>query len=223
MTADRRTIHQLRGVASKLTGDAELQKDLLQEMFVHLFRIQNSQPAKTPSWYVKSCEFHARNYLRRGRSIDSFKRARNAIPLDAPRIDPIDPLDLRSEIIANDIIDLILPHLTDTQQRVFFLLLQGLGVREVARALGVSHPAIVKQRRKIALLASTLLKESGDMRRLATRNRISAFRGARWPSGMYGVWATRASNHLAERRPCAPASEQIVNESKRVNYKEVQL
>jgi RNA polymerase sigma factor (sigma-70 family) len=169
MMVDNHVLRQLHGVAAKLTSDAELQKDLLQEMLVHLLKVRICHPAETPSWYIKSCEFHARNYLRLGRSIDSLKRARNGVPLDAVRagdferfgggIDPVDPLDFHGELMANDIIDLVLPHLTEAQQRILALLMQGFGVREIARELHVSHPAVVKQRKKIARLMRTLLEE----------------------------------------------------------------
>ncbi len=72
MTGESRIVRQLRGVAAKLSADTELQKDLLQEMFIHLVRIEAELPGHTPSWYIKSCEFHARNYLKHGRSVDSL-------------------------------------------------------------------------------------------------------------------------------------------------------
>jgi RNA polymerase sigma factor (sigma-70 family) len=210
VTGDNHIVLQLRGVALKLTSDAELRKDLLQEMFVHLFKVRTCQPAKTSSWYVKSCEFHARNYLKLGRSIDSLKRARNGVPLDTAHgkdadwigsvFEPIDPLDLRSELITKDIIDLVLPHLTDTQQRILFLLLQGFGVREVARELGISHPAVVKQRKKIARLVSALLDESSGPPRAGQSIEQQIFGVRAGHRGCTGFLATRAPDHFARRR-----------------------
>ena len=169
MTGESRVVQQLRGVAGKLTGDVELQKDLLQEMFIHLVRVEVDLPGHTPSWYIKSCEFHARNYLKHGRSVDSLKRARNLVPLrqnyeDAEGhvfcvVDAVDPLDAFAEVTTNDIIRLVVPHLSETQQEILFLLLKGLGVREIARELGVTHPAVIKHRRKIARLMSTFMDE----------------------------------------------------------------
>ena len=37
--AENRIVKRLRGVAGKLTSDPELQKDLMQEMFIHLLRV----------------------------------------------------------------------------------------------------------------------------------------------------------------------------------------
>ena len=182
MTGHSRVVKQLRGVAAKLTNDVELQKDLLQEMFIHLVRIEVELPGHTTSWYIKNCEFHARNYLKHGRSVDSLKRSRNLISLgrtyeDADGhvfyvVDAVDPFDAFAEVTTNDIVELVVPQLNDTQRRILRLLLNGLGVREIAREMGVSHPAIIKHRRKIARLMSTLLDDGGT--NLAAANRSVA-------------------------------------------------
>lgn len=171
MTGESRVVRQLRGVASKLTWDCELQKDLLQEMFIHLVRVEAEQPGHTPSWYIKSCEFHARNYLKHGRSVDSLKRSRNLISLgqtyeDADGhvfcvIEAVDPIDAFAEVMANDIVELVVPQLNETQREVLYLLMKGMGVREIGREMGVSHPAVIKHRRKIARLISSFLDEAG--------------------------------------------------------------
>ena len=162
-------VRQLRGVAAKLTWDLELQKDLVQEMFIHLVRVEEDLPGHTPSWYVKSCEFHARNYLKHGRSVDSLKRARNLVSLGQTYadtdgdvfcvVDAADPLDALAEVMTNDIVRLVVPHLSEIQQETLFLLMKGMGVREIARELGITHPAVIKQRRKIARLMSSFMDE----------------------------------------------------------------
>lgn len=170
MTEDHRIVKQLRGVAAKLTGDLDLQKDLMQEMFIHLVRVEAELPGHTSSWYIKGCEFHARDYLDRGRSIDSIKRQKNLVPLGQSDdddgsvclcLDAVDPLDLRSELITRDIVDLLVLQLTDMQQTILFLLMHGFGVREIARELRVSHPTVIKHRKKIARSASALLVDAG--------------------------------------------------------------
>jgi len=172
---ENKIVRQLHGIASKLTGDAELQKDLMQEMFVHLIRVQTSEAGQTSSWYMKSCEFHARNYLKQGRSIDSIKRARNGVPYDETPSDdgehfshgtcpvpPVTQIEIQGEIITNDIVNLIVPRLSDTQQQILFLLLKGCGVRETAREIGITHPAVIKHRKKIARIAREFLHDPGD-------------------------------------------------------------
>jgi len=173
VTGENRVVRQLRGVAAKLTGDVELQKDLLQEMFIHLVRVEVELPGHTPSWYIKSCEFHARNCLKHGRSVDSLKRARNLVPLgqtdnDADEhvfcmVDAIDPLDAFAELMTNDVVRLVAPHLSEAQQKTLFLLLKGMGVREIARELGITHPAVIKHRRKIAQLMSSFMNEQATV------------------------------------------------------------
>jgi DNA-binding NarL/FixJ family response regulator len=173
MTGENRTVRQLRGVACKLTSDVELQKDLMQEMSVHLVRVEAELPGRTPSWYVKSCEFRARNYLKHGRSVDSHKRASRLIPLGQTYedsdgqvfcfFDAVDPIDVQGEMMTKDIIDLVMPQLSDRQREIFRLLMKGLGVRQVARELRMTHPAVIKHRRKIARIARELLQESEDL------------------------------------------------------------
>ena len=170
---ENKIVRQLHGIASKLTGNAELQKDLMQEMFVHLVRVQSAEAGQTPSWYMKSCEFHARNYLKLGRSIDSIKRARNGVPYDETPSDDgehfsngtypvqsVGQIEIQGEIITNDIVNVIVPRLSDTQQQILFLLLKGCGVRETAREIGITHPAVIKHRKKIARIAREFLQES---------------------------------------------------------------
>jgi DNA-binding CsgD family transcriptional regulator len=169
MTVDHRIVRTLRGVAARLTPEFDLQKDLMQEMFIHLVRVEADRPGRTLSWYLQSCQLYAGNYLARGRSVDSIKRGHNLVPVGqsdedgiSPGIDPADPIDLRSELIVRDIVDQLVPQLTGVQQQILFLLMHGFGVREVARQLRVSHPTIIKHRKRIARIASALLADAGS-------------------------------------------------------------
>jgi len=138
-----RIIKQLHGIAARLTGDLDLQKDLMQEMFIHLVQVEADRPGQTLSWYLQGCQFRARGYLDRGRSINSFKRGNDLVPLDQGDDDgdgnlgvwpeASDPNDLQSEMIARDIVDLLIPQLTDMQQEILFLLMHGFGMCEIAR------------------------------------------------------------------------------------------
>lgn len=164
---ENQIVRQLHGIAGKLTADPELQKDLMQEMFVHLVRIQTAEAGQTLSWYLKSCEFHGRNYLKLGRSIDSLKRAGNGVLYDEiPDGDgtaataPAPSVEIQGELITNDIVNRILPQLSDMQQQILFLLMKGCGVRETGREVGITHPAVIKHRKKIARIARGLLQES---------------------------------------------------------------
>jgi DNA-directed RNA polymerase specialized sigma24 family protein len=170
-------VRQLQGIAEKLTADPDLQKDLMQEMFVHLVRIQTAEAGQTLSWYLKSCEFHARNYLKPGRRIDSLKRSGNGVPdEEAPAVDNGEPrgngaayspaavaVEIQGERITNDIVNRIVPRLSDMQQQILFLLMKGCGVRETGREVGITHPAVIKHRKKIARVARELLRESAGL------------------------------------------------------------
>jgi DNA-directed RNA polymerase specialized sigma24 family protein len=153
---ENQIVRQLHGIAGKLTADPDLQKDLMQEMFVHLVRIQTAEAGRTLSWYLKSCEFHTRTHLKLGRSIDSLKRDGNG----APDASPAFSLEIQGELITNDIVNLILPQLSDMQQQILLLLMKGYGVRETGREVGITHPAVIKHRKKIARIARELLQES---------------------------------------------------------------
>jgi DNA-binding CsgD family transcriptional regulator len=155
-------VRQLHEIAGKLTADPDLQKDLMQEMFVHLVRIQTAEVDQTLSWYLKSCEFHARNYLKPGRNMDPLKRetpGNNGAPDASPALS----IEIQGERITNDIANRILPRLSDMQQQILFLLMKGCGVRETGREVGITHPAVIKHRKKIARVAHELLQESAGM------------------------------------------------------------
>jgi RNA polymerase sigma factor (sigma-70 family) len=169
LTGESRTVEQLRWIAARLSVDRELRKDLMQEMFMHLVQQEANRPGQTRSWYIQSCRFRARTYLNHGRSVDSIKRGKNLVSLGQSDYgddrydfchDLTDPIDLRSELITRDILALLLPHLTDIQQRILFLLMHGFGLREIGREIHISHPMVIKHRKKIALIASDLLTDA---------------------------------------------------------------
>ena len=184
MTGENQTAKQLCGVAAHLTGDRELQKDLVQEMLLHLVRVEKELPGRTVSWYITSCRFHARHYLKRGRSVDSMKRCTNLVPLGEDHddgdggfvrcVDAADPGDAHAEFLMQDIVNLLIVRLTDVQQQILFLLIRGHGVREIGRELSLSHPMISKHRKKIGRVASCLLADSGC---IGSRERLAGFEG----------------------------------------------
>ncbi len=161
-------VKQLRKIATKLTGDPDLQKDLMQEMFLHLVRLQTAEPSQSLGRHLETCGSHARNFINPGREIDSPRpghdeipntrehRANGALASSAPAAQ----IELQGERITLDTINLMLPLLSEMQQQVLSLLMKGYGVRQAARELGVTHPAVIKHRKKIARIARELLPES---------------------------------------------------------------
>jgi hypothetical protein len=172
---ENQIVRQLHGIAEKLTADPDLQNSLMQEMFVHLVRIQTAEAGQPLSWYLKSCEFHARNHLKLGPAVDLVKRNGNgASHQDAPAVVnsgrvngaayvPMDMVvEIQGERITPEVVNRIVPRLSDMQQQILFLLMKGCGVRETGREVGITHPAVIKHRRKIARVAHELLQESAD-------------------------------------------------------------
>jgi DNA-directed RNA polymerase specialized sigma24 family protein len=163
-------VKELQGIATKLTSDPDVQRDLMHEMFLHLIRIRTVDPDRTLSWYLKSCEFHARNFLKPGEHPGSANGAPfDEIMPDGHERHGTDPrtasplvgqIEIQGELITGDVLNLILPLLSDMQQQVLFLLMKGCGVREAGRELGITHPAVIKHRKKIARIAHELLQES---------------------------------------------------------------
>jgi len=163
-------VKELQAIATKLTSDPDVQKDLMREMFLHLVRIRTVDPDRPLSWYLKSCEFHGRNCLEPGGRADAsmnapFGESRPAGPehpgSDARISSPlVGQIKIQGELITSVVLNLILPLLSEMQQQVLFLLMKGCGVREAGRELGITHPAVIKHRKKIARIAHELLQES---------------------------------------------------------------
>jgi hypothetical protein len=163
-------VKELQGIAAKLTSDPDVQKDLMNEMFLHLVHVRTVDPGRALSWYLKSCEFHARNFLKPGEHAGSANDASlDEVALVGhkhPRVDArissplIGQIEIQGELITGDVLNLILPLLSDMQQQVLFLLMKGCGVRQAGRELGITHPAVIKHRKKIARIAHELLQES---------------------------------------------------------------
>ena len=81
----------------------------------------------------------------------------------APGASPALSVEIQGELITNDIVNRILPQLSDMQQQILFLLMKGCGVRETGREVGITHPAVIKHRKKIARVARELLRESAGL------------------------------------------------------------
>src|SRR5215510_1080275 len=72
---DLKTVERLEKLVSRLTSNATLREDLMQEALIHLWLVQQQMPGQTESWYLQNCRYHLQHYLASGRSVDSFKRS----------------------------------------------------------------------------------------------------------------------------------------------------
>ena len=130
---------------------------------IHLWQQELRCPEQSESWYIQSCLFHLRNYVQRGRSLDSprRRRARGSITTFPQRADSTEVETGRDEsplptVCANEILELLLPKLKMREREILRCLAEGLEVGDIARKLRVTRQAVSKQRRKIALIATRL-------------------------------------------------------------------
>jgi len=147
----------------RLTPNAALREDLLQEAMIHLWLTETRRPGQTRSWYLQSCRFHLQHYLNCGRSIDSAKRWRDQLPLNEHSEDEensSEEVDCGNSVVtcvsAREIMAMLTPHLSNLEQAVLDCLADGLGAREIGRKLKLSHTMVIRHRRKIASLLTRL-------------------------------------------------------------------
>ena len=178
----------LARVVRSTTSNPSLKDELLQEALVHAWLIQTRRPGQTRSWYLQSCRFHLRHYLSSGRSIDSPKRRAGRLPLTGDLDDHEDHLNqidsgdsLFGRISARDLISVLSRHLLPPERAVLECLEEGLGAREIARKLKVSHTMVIRRRRKIAALLTRLQTPSLPSSRLT--NGVSRLNGPRRING----------------------------------------
>jgi DNA-directed RNA polymerase specialized sigma24 family protein len=153
----------LAGMVRRLTSNAALRQDLLQEALVHLWLTQSRRPGQTRSWYLQSCKFHLQHYLASGRSIDSAKRRASQLYFgDSPEDGEgfPDEADAGNTVLtwvsAREIMSLLARHLSPSEKAVLDHLANGLGPREIGRELRISHTLVIRHRRRIASLLTRL-------------------------------------------------------------------
>ena len=154
----------LRRIVFKVTADRALHDDLTQEAYIHLWLRETQRPGQTQSWYFQSCRFFLQNHLRTGRSVDSTRHQKVSGALleahgssetsadeSAASDDPVLAL-----VSAREAVRLLEKWLTPPERQILSLLVEGYGVREIAARLDISHTSVIRHRRKIAGLASSL-------------------------------------------------------------------
>ena len=135
----------------------------MQEALIHLWLLEERRPAQSRSWYLQSCKFHLQNFIAAGRSVDSLKRMRGMVSL-SDGDDHVEELisDFYGEsttfahVSARDIMMSLANRLAPFERSVLGYLGEGLHAREIALRLNVTHPTVIKHRRRIAALAIRL-------------------------------------------------------------------
>jgi len=159
---------KLQSIAQKLTSDLCLQEDLVQEMRLHLWQQWQAHPNQTPAWYVQSCQYHARDYLKAGRSIDSKPRegVERVSLWQEDAEGGWEPLPISSEngfedeIIFRDLLAKVRRRLTEKQGRTLDLWLQGYTEKEIGRMERVSRQSIHQQKKRIQEVALGVLADA---------------------------------------------------------------
>jgi RNA polymerase sigma factor (sigma-70 family) len=153
----------LSRIARRMVSNAALHEDLLQEALMHLWLIEARRPGQTRSWYLHSCRFHLQHYLASGRSVDSRKRRHREVRLSFENDEITSMPDhfdadtaFLAQVCAREMMSLLSNQLKPRAQAILTCLSDGMGTREIARKLRISHPTVIKYRRKIAALALKL-------------------------------------------------------------------
>jgi RNA polymerase sigma factor (sigma-70 family) len=158
----------LVAIASKLTRDKTLREDLRQEMSLHLYEEWQKNPDHTCSWYAQQCHYHAIDYLKKGKSIDSKQREgveRHALQHEGPdgtleSLPMIVPHDFEVELMHRECLRHLVRKLTEQQQKLVDYLLQGHTEQEIGAMQGVSQQAIHQQWKSIQRIAWGILRNA---------------------------------------------------------------
>ena len=140
----------------------------MQEALIRFWQMQESNRGQTKAWYVQNCRFHLLHYLAAGRSIDSPKRRASQVTPEheEEEFDLIESLPgndgVVDDVSARDIFTTLSKSLSEKEKRVLHWFAEGLGTCEIAKRLGISHPMVIKHRRKIATFAKQLLGTCED-------------------------------------------------------------
>ena len=160
---DLETLEQLGKVVVRLTTNLALREDLMQEALIHLWQVQEQTPGQTKNWYLQNCRFHLLHYLALGRSVDSPKRRASQVYPSDQREDSDGWLErfesaesVLQDVSARDILAALSKLLSDREMSILQWLSEGVGTREIAKRLGISHPMVIKLRRKIATFAKKI-------------------------------------------------------------------
>jgi DNA-directed RNA polymerase specialized sigma24 family protein len=161
MVHQKETRAVVRRIVFKFTCDPSLQEDLTQEALLHLWLREQQRPGQSESWYLQSCRFFLQNYLRNGRSVDSAKHFRSVctsqeIDKSMEKSDAdgsVSHGSVQAVVSTREILALLSKWLTPLERLILACLADGLGIRDIASRLNISHTSVSRSRRRIAALA----------------------------------------------------------------------
>ena len=163
LVEDGRMWGSLRKIVAGFSGDPALQKDLLQECLVCLWKAECERPGETRSWYLQNCRFHVQHWLALGKSLDSPKRARGENRVSIGGMDTETALEeyhtngeLFESVSFQDVVLTLASHLRPNERAVLRGLAEGDVLRDIASKARLSYPTALKYRKKIAALTVKL-------------------------------------------------------------------
>ncbi len=147
----------LQRITQKLNGRFSFMDhdDLFQEALLHLWiDFQSGQvDDKTDSYVLQGCYYHLRNYIRKMQDNATLVSFASVQDEEGARLEEIIESD---EIAAFDYVDgkmqveaLLKAGMTEREQEVLALTMEGVTTREIGSILGVSHVSVVKTRNRI--------------------------------------------------------------------------
>src|ERR1051326_6837151 len=132
----------LQQIVCGMTMDLSLREDMLQEGLLHLWLREKRFPGRDEGWYLQSCRFHINNFLRNGRSLDSWKRRQaQFFPQASDQFltmssdEGLSNESLVSLVSAREILSLLSEWLTVAEKQVLNCLADGLSAREIGKQL----------------------------------------------------------------------------------------
>src|SRR5258708_22540844 len=153
----------LENAVARISPDKETQKDLQQEARIHLWKMKLKRPGQTPSWYFWSCIHHVLNVLKLGHSVDSprrrYRRCRIDVESEAPESQPSSPVvddSFEERLVARDLVEKLSSRLSPLERAILAQRVNGFGVREIARKMGLPHQSVSDYRKNIANAAKRL-------------------------------------------------------------------
>jgi RNA polymerase sigma factor (sigma-70 family) len=152
----------VRRIAERMAFSGVCGEDLFQEGWVYLWLQETRRPGQTQSWYLQGCRFYLTDLIGAGRSLDSPKRGSGLRLREEHREEELPfPESLQTmaeleEFYVRDARAALAAKLTESENLVLDLLLQGWSTCEIARQTGVSHSTVARHRRRIAAAALRL-------------------------------------------------------------------
>ncbi len=147
----------LQRITQKLNGRFSFMdhEDLFQEAVLHLWiGFQGGQlDDKTDSYILQGCYYHLKNYIRKMQdsamlvslaSLQDEEGARLEEIIESEEIAAFDYVDGKMQVEA-----MLKDGMTEREQGVLALTMEGITTREIGSILGVSHVSVVKIRNRI--------------------------------------------------------------------------